>query len=248
MCLIRTLGLRPPLAKHISTGMSGSCTRRVSDPLKKKHIADVKTQASFVVEIQHSSISTGEVQSRKKFYPDLIWIVDARDLDFEFALWMSSNLVSCSPMLYSIEWSGRSKLLEKWSESGVPVFFDRSNYASAIEFDGRLWWHRSNVVVPVQARVLWRLYAYTVESRQGLIAPIKSQMVIEAVMNGEDPPLCECDDEDAWKFRRSTRAVVGHIDEHGNKIPFFHFRFSTPPVQAERVSSQPLIDDADLPF
>lgn len=79
--------------------------------------------------------------------------------------------------------------MEKWSESGVPVFFDTSNYASAIEFDGRLWWHRSNVVVPVQTRELWLLYEYDVESRQGLIAPIKSQMVIEAVMNGEDPLL-----------------------------------------------------------
>lgn len=138
--------------------------------------------------------------------------------------------------------------MERWSESGVPVFFDTLNYASAIEVDGRLWWHRSNVAVPVQTRKLWRLYEYDVGSRQGLIAPIKSQMVIEAVMNGEDPPLCECDDEDAWKFRRSTRAVVGHIDEHGNKIPFFQSRFSTPPVQVDRVSFQALIDDADLPF
>lgn len=120
------------------------------------------------------------------------------------------------------------------------MFFDTTIYASEIDVDGRLWLHRSNVAVPVQTRKLWRLYEYDVGSRQGLIAPIKSQMVIEAVMNGEDPPLCECDDEDAWKFRRSTRAVVGHIDEHGNRIPFFHSRAGTPPVQSPRESSQPL--------
>lgn len=138
----------------------------VDSQTQEKHIADVKTQAGFVVEIQHSPISTEEVQSRENFYQDLIRLVAARDLAGDFALGTTFSLLSCSPLLYGIVWSGRSKLLEKWSESGVPVFFDTSSSASELDVDvGRLWLPRSNVSVPIQERVLWRLYDYAVESR-----------------------------------------------------------------------------------
>lgn len=122
----------------------------VDSRTQEKHIADVMTQTGFVVEIQHSPISTEEIQSRENFYRDMIWIVDARDLAGDFALGTTFSLVCCSPMLYGFVWSGRSKLLEKWSEPGVPVFFDTSSTASELDVDGRLWWHRSNVSVPVQ--------------------------------------------------------------------------------------------------
>ena len=221
----------------------------VDSQTQKQHIADVKTQTGFVVEIQHSPISTAEVQSRENFYQDMIWLVDARDLAGDFALGTTSSLVCCSPLLYGIVWSGRSKLLEKWSESGVPVFFDTSSSTSEIDVDiGRLWLPRSNLSVPVQERVLWRLYEYDVESRQGLIAPINSEILIAAVMNGDYPPFCVCEEEDAWLFRRRMIELAGQIDESGNRIPFLHSSRGTPPVQSPRGSSQAVVDDADLPF
>ena len=44
----------------------------------EKHIADVKTDAGLVVELQNSPISLAELQSREAFYDNMIWIVNAQ--------------------------------------------------------------------------------------------------------------------------------------------------------------------------
>ena len=120
------------------------------------------TQTGFVVEIQHSPISTAEVHCRENFNQDLIWLVAARDLAGDFALGTTFSLLSCSPLLYGIVWSGRSKLLEKWLESGVPVFFDTSSSASELDvYVGRPWLPRSNLVVPVPAREFYGAFMHT---------------------------------------------------------------------------------------
>ena len=59
------------------------CQERVhiDERTGEKHIADVKADSGLVVEVQHSPIAEDEMQSRESFYGDMIWIVDARDLD-----------------------------------------------------------------------------------------------------------------------------------------------------------------------
>ena len=42
----------------------------------EKHIADVKTNEDWVLEFQHSHISSEERRSRNRFYPKLVWVVD----------------------------------------------------------------------------------------------------------------------------------------------------------------------------
>lgn len=42
----------------------------------EKHVADVRTDAGWVLEFQHSYISAHERRSREGFYSQLIWIVD----------------------------------------------------------------------------------------------------------------------------------------------------------------------------
>lgn len=42
----------------------------------EKHIADVKTDDGLVIELQNSSISYAEIQSRNNFYKNIIWIVN----------------------------------------------------------------------------------------------------------------------------------------------------------------------------
>ena len=69
----------------------------------EKHIADIKTPAGFVVEIQHSPISETEARSRENFYDKMIWIIDARHLSGWFDLGTSFDLASCCPMTYRIE-------------------------------------------------------------------------------------------------------------------------------------------------
>ena len=206
----------------------------VDDRTHEKHIADVKTPGEFVVEVQHSPIAEHEALSRERFYKNMIWIVDARHLIGWFSLGMAHDLASCSPMKYRIEWRGTSRLMEKWSNSGVHVYFDVMN--SAREYvgnDGKTWFLPPETVLPVEERVLWRLLEYDAACSRGFIAPVQAEVVIEAVMDGKFPPLYECEEKEAWRYRRGLREVAGHIDEQGNKVP--------------TQKSSALTDD-DLPF
>lgn len=42
----------------------------------EKHIADIKTDKDFVIEIQNSPMSIEELKSREKFYEKMLWIVN----------------------------------------------------------------------------------------------------------------------------------------------------------------------------
>ena len=217
---------------------------------KEKHIADVKTPSGFVVEVQHSPIAEEEARIRENFYKEMIWIVDARHLDGWFLGGMAYDLASCCPMMYQIEWWGRSKLLDNWSKSQVHVYFDAMNSAKEYEDkDGKLWFLPHETTVPVEGRVLWRLLEFDIANRVGYIAPVQAEAVIEAVVNGDFPPLHECEEEDAWRYRRELREVAGHIDENGKKIPTAKPRKSNLQVDDKRFgSSYTPIDDDDLPF
>ena len=216
----------------------------------EKHIADVKTPRGIVVEVQHSPIAETEVQSRENFYRKMIWIVDARHLAGWFLIGMSYDLASCCPMTYQMEWWGSSPLLERWSKSSVHVYFDVMNSASEVgDEDGKLWILPPGTIIPVEKRVLWRLLEFDVATKRGYVAPVRAEAVVEAVMNGDLPPLHECDEEDAWLFRRELRDVAGRIDEYGNKVLDAKLRESR--LQLDQRKTQKAftpIDDDDLPF
>ena len=53
------------------------------------HRADIKTPTGIVVEVQHSTMTDSERESREAFYDNLIWIVDGRSFQNRFHLgWM----------------------------------------------------------------------------------------------------------------------------------------------------------------
>ena len=221
----------------------------IDDRSHEKHIADVRTDSAFVVEVQHSPISEVEARSRENFYRNMIWIVDARHLIGWFSLGMAHDLASCSPMMYRIEWWGSSRLLEKWSKSRVHVYFDVMN--SAREYvgdDGKLWFLPPETIVPVEERVLWRLLEYDAANRRGYIAPVQAEVVIEAVMNGEIPPLHECEEDDAWRYRRDFSEVGGCLDEKGNRMFTETSESSFPSVKQRDERPHSIVDDSDLPF
>ena len=139
----------------------------------------------------------------------MIWIVDARHLVGSFLTGMSYDLVCCCPMMYQIEWWSSSKLLEHWSKSSVHVYFDVMNSATEHEGDdGKLWVLATrNVIVPVEKRILWRLLEFDPVDKTGYIAPVQAEAVIEAVMDGNVPPLHECEEEDAWRYRREVSRI-----------------------------------------
>lgn len=221
----------------------------VDDRTNEKHIADVKTAAGMVVEVQHSPIREDEARSREHFYRNMIWIVDARHLVGSFYVGMAHDLASCRPMAYHISWWGSSRLLEKWSRSEVHVYFDVMNSAKEVEAaDGKLWYLRHEKPVPVRDRVLWRLLEYDASDRTGYLAPVEADAVIEAVMNGDLPSMHECEEKDAWRYRREMREVAGQIDEQGNRIPCGKLRSGLSRNHKRPDWSYAPVDDDDLPF
>ena len=220
----------------------------MDDKTQEKHIADIKTPGGFVVEVQHSPIAAHEVLSRERYYKNMIWIVDARHLDGWSYVRLAHDLASCSPMIYQVKWWGTSRLLEKWSNSGVQLYFDVMNSATEHEGDdGKLWFLPRETVVPVEKRVLSQLLEFDTIDKTGYLAPVQAGAVIAAVMDGNIPPLHECEEADAWRYRRELREVAGHIDEHGNKTPTANSRSHLSNDRKLPEQSSALMDD-DLPF
>ena len=171
----------------------------IDDTTKEKHIADVKTSAGIVVEVQHSRISDAELRSREDFYRNMIWIVDARDNCGWFLLGTSFDPVGHDPLCCQFEWWGRGSLVKWWSEATKPVFFDTlpwSKYTEDIELGSN-------------AHALWRLLAFDTETNRGTIAPVRADWIIEAALSGDDMPLMGCEKQDLWRYRREMVEVEG---------------------------------------
>ena len=157
-----------------------------------------EADSGLVVEVQHSPIAEDEMQSRESFYGDMIWIVDARDLHGYFTLGTSFDLATCNPMSYHFQWLSRSTLLKRWSLARKPVFFDTLIQNS----------FTPTVHTPSAEHVLWRLLEFDPGDAPGLIAPVRSDCLVEAVLNGESVPLMRCEEEDAWRYRRKMVELV----------------------------------------
>lgn len=52
----------------------------------EKHVADVKIPTGLVIEFQNSPISEDELQSREKFYKNMIWIVNGTEFKKNFSI------------------------------------------------------------------------------------------------------------------------------------------------------------------
>lgn len=93
----------------------------------EKHIADVKTDQGWVIEFQHSYINPDERRSREAFYRDMVWVVDGlrrkndrkqfTDAVRENRWVIQDQLVVTLPQYYC-------RIVDEWSTSRVPVFFD----------------------------------------------------------------------------------------------------------------------------
>jgi len=95
----------------------------------ERHIADVKTDEDWVLEFQHSPITTQERHSRNIFYSKIVWIVNglrlSRDItQFQNLLNSSRRIKYGNITIYRIGTPSEYRLLREWSSSNVSVFFD----------------------------------------------------------------------------------------------------------------------------
>lgn len=131
----------------------------------EKHIADIKNPYGLVVEFQNSNIKQAERVSREVFYKEMIWVVNGvRDdlTEAYFHMGVSREPLQKGPLAYQINWHGRGKFLENWSESQVKVYLDF----------GR--------------EVLWRLVFFDKKKKVGAVGPIPKKAFIEDCLNGTE--------------------------------------------------------------
>ena len=90
------------------------------------HVADVRTEKGYYIEVQHSPISDEEKTDRERFYKDLVWIVDGsrrkRDYKkfFHYAgFWMQWPLKERQRLLFH-----KNAFPVEWESRPVPVIFD----------------------------------------------------------------------------------------------------------------------------
>jgi competence protein CoiA len=104
----------------------------------EKHIADVRTDHGWAIEFQHSYINPEERRSRDGFYRKLVWVVDATrrktdEAQFREALQSSAPVGNDPQTLVRRVSTDHCRLLQEWSGSPAPIFFDFGNGPT-------LWW------------------------------------------------------------------------------------------------------------
>lgn len=107
----------------------------------ERHIADVKTDAGWVIEFQHSYIKPEERRSREEFYPKLIWVVDGlrrrRDKAGFQRAWENPYTPVAANSPGRVVWSDNGALLRDWVGGRAHVFFDLGS-------EQVLWWLAPN--------------------------------------------------------------------------------------------------------
>ena len=91
------------------------------------HRADVKTDQGLVVEFQHSYLDPEERRARDAFYKKLVWVVNGARLKTGVTQFIKAlntgNIIMPQPRVVRI-FPDECPLLQKWSETNAPVFFD----------------------------------------------------------------------------------------------------------------------------
>lgn len=94
----------------------------------EKHIADVKTANSWVLEFQHSYLKPDERRSRNAFYNKLVWVVDGMrrerdDKQFQNLL-KDCRVINQKPLICRIFYPDECRILNEWLNCNACVFFD----------------------------------------------------------------------------------------------------------------------------
>ena len=95
------------------------------------HRADIKLP-NMVIELQHSPISSWEIQDRESFYGNMIWVVDAEPFAMNFDLCQSYGNGA-----YSFRWKWPRT---SWQSAQCPIFLDLGHslfHLKKIHWSGR---------------------------------------------------------------------------------------------------------------
>jgi competence protein CoiA len=92
----------------------------------EKHIADIRTNDSLVIEFQNSPIDPQERTTREKFYRNMVWVVNGTRLKGDYPRFIKGNsnlLTTNTPKIFRIEYPDVC-FPSAWLGCLVPVLFD----------------------------------------------------------------------------------------------------------------------------
>lgn len=92
----------------------------------EKHIADVRTAHSLVIEFQHSHIDPKEQATRERFYQNMVWVVDGTRLKRDYPRFLKGRndfRNTKKQGVFLVDYPEES-FPSAWLESSVPVVFD----------------------------------------------------------------------------------------------------------------------------
>jgi hypothetical protein len=139
----------------------------------ERHIADVKTAQSLVIEFQHSYLNPDERRSREAFYKPMFWVVNGlrrkRDKQSFYETLRVAPRVNIELLTFRVL-PNECTILREWIDSRVPVFFDFRPTQEDIA------WFRVSV--------LWRLDPSSVDN-VALLSPVPAEKFIEGLNKGE---------------------------------------------------------------
>lgn len=92
----------------------------------EKHIADVRTSHSLIIEFQHSHLKQEERISREKFYKNMVWVVDGTRLKRDYPRFLKgiNDIRRTNKQGYFIVDFPDECFPSAWLERSVPVIFD----------------------------------------------------------------------------------------------------------------------------
>lgn len=143
----------------------------------EKHIADVRTVNSLVIEFQHSHIDPKERTSREQFYKDMVWVIDGTRLKRDYPRflkeWKSGGISEVRQTdksgIFEV-WFPEFCFPEAWLKSSVPVIFDFRGDGSRDDSEGL-------------RNTLYCLFPQV--GRYARVAEISRKAFINATTNGE---------------------------------------------------------------
>lgn len=92
----------------------------------EKHIADVKTGQSYVIEFQHSHLASQERIIREAFYQNMVWVIDSTRLKKDYPRFLEARK-NFSPIYkpgFFLVYFPEECFPAAWVESSVEVVFD----------------------------------------------------------------------------------------------------------------------------
>ncbi|RUW44740.1 MULTISPECIES: competence protein CoiA family protein [unclassified Mesorhizobium] len=96
------------------------------DERGEKHVADVMTENSLVIEFQHSHLPLQEKVAREGFYQSMVWVVDGTRLKGDHPRFLGGRRLFRSTHMNGVFTVADPKncFPSGWLSCGVPVFFD----------------------------------------------------------------------------------------------------------------------------